>query len=251
MDGTVLTLFLLASFVGGVTSGIAGFALGLVVSGVWLHIITPVQTATLIVFYALATQSVAIWKLRHALSWRGVAPFIIGGAVGIPLGTLLLTYIDPAIARIGVGVLIVLYAAYGLARPEFKAIKAGTAADVVVGVLNGLLGGLTGLVGIIVTIWCQWRGWAKDAQRTVFQPVMLASAAMTAVSLGVAGAITIETVKLYLLGLPALLAGLWCGFRLYGKLDDAAFRKVILWLLLVSGMSLIIPASLFGFAASR
>jgi uncharacterized membrane protein YfcA len=222
-----------------------------VVSGVWLHIITPIQTATLIVFYALATQTVAIWKLRDALNWRGVAPFILGGAVGIPLGTMLLTYVDPAIMRVGVGVLIMLYAAYGLARPEFGTIKAGTAADVTIGVLNGLLGGLTGLVGIIITIWCQWRGWTKDAQRTVFQPVMLVSAAMTAVSLGVAGAVTLETAKLYLLGLPALLAGLWCGFWLYGRLDDAAFRKVILWLLLVAGMSLILPASLFGFAASR
>jgi hypothetical protein len=251
MNGTALTLFLLASFVGGVTSGVAGFALGLVVSGVWLHIITPVQTATLIVFYALATQSVAIWKLRHALNWRGIAPFIIGGAVGIPLGTMLLTYVDPSVLRVSIGVLIMVYAAYGLARPEFMAIKAGTMADVAVGVLNGLLGGLTGLVGIIITVWCQWRGWSKDAQRTVFQPVMLVSAVMTAVSLGVAGAITVETAKLYVLGLPALLAGLWCGFWLYGRLDDVAFRKMILWLLLVSGMSLIVPASLFGLVASR
>jgi hypothetical protein len=251
MNGTALTLFLLASFVGGVTSGVAGFALGLVVSGVWLHIITPVQTATLIVFYALATQSVAIWKLRHALNWRGIAPFIIGGAVGIPLGTMLLTYVDPSVMRVSIGVLIMVYAAYGLARPEFMAIKAGTMADVAVGVLNGLLGGLTGLVGIIITVWCQWRGWSKDAQRTVFQPVMLVSAVMTAVSLGVAGAITVETAKLYVLGLPALLAGLWCGFWLYGRLDDVAFRKMILWLLLVSGMSLIVPASLFGLVASR
>jgi hypothetical protein len=45
---------------------------------------------------------------------------------------------------------------------------------------------------------------------------------------------------LYLLGLPALLAGLWVGFKLYGKLDDAAFRKLVLVLLLVSGLSLIV-----------
>jgi hypothetical protein len=32
---------------------------------------------------------------------------------------------------------------------------------------------------------------------------------------------------------------LWLGFRLYGKLDDAAFRKLILVLLLVSGLALI------------
>jgi uncharacterized membrane protein YfcA len=89
------------------------------------------------------------------------------------------------------------------------------------------------------------RGWPKDVQRTVFQPVMLAAIVMSAVSLSIAGAVTAETVKLYLLGLPVLLAGLWVGFKLYGKLDDAAFRKVILLLLLASGLALVVPLSIF------
>jgi hypothetical protein len=41
------------------------------------------------------------------------------------------------------------------------------------------------------------------------------------------------------LGLPALLAGLWLGFKCYGKLDDATFRKLVLLLLLCSGLTLI------------
>jgi hypothetical protein len=51
MDGVGLALYLLATFVGGLTSGLAGFAMGIVVSGMWLHIISPVQTAILIVGY--------------------------------------------------------------------------------------------------------------------------------------------------------------------------------------------------------
>src|SRR6478735_3224100 len=43
MDGLVLTLFVVAAFAGGFVSGFSGFAMGLVVSGVWLHIITPIQ----------------------------------------------------------------------------------------------------------------------------------------------------------------------------------------------------------------
>src|SRR5262249_9583296 len=101
MDATVLGLFLSASFIGGVTTGLAGFALALVVSGIWLHIMSPIQTVTLIVGYNLVTQSYAIWKLRHALSWRRLAPFFVGGAVGIPIGTMLLTYVDPAYLRTG------------------------------------------------------------------------------------------------------------------------------------------------------
>jgi uncharacterized membrane protein YfcA len=241
MDGFVLGLYLFATFIGGVTTGVAGFAAGLVVSGVWLHIITPTQTAVLIVGYALLTQSYSIWKLRHALSLRRLAPFFIGGTAGAPLGAMLLTSIDPAHLRFGIGALLVIYSVYNLARPALKPLPGNVAADVGIGFFNGLLGGLTGLGGIIVTIWCQLRGWPKDVQRSVFQPVILAAGLISATSFALVGAITAETVKLYLLGLPALAAGLWLGFRLYGKLDEAAFRKTILWLLLVSGVSLIVP----------
>jgi uncharacterized membrane protein YfcA len=245
MDGTVLGLYLLATFIGGMTTGIAGFAMGLVVSGVWLHILTPIQTAALIVGYALLAQTYSIWKLRQAMSWRNVAPFIIGGAVGVPIGALLLTFINPAHLRIGVGVLLVLYSIYSLAKPALKPVQGGVPADLGIGFFNGLLGGLTGLGGIIVTVWVQLRGWPKDVQRTVFQPVILAAQAMTAISLVFAGAYTAETIKLYLYGLPALAAGIWIGLKLYGKLDEAGFRKVILVLLLVSGLSLVVPMSMF------
>ena len=226
-------------------TGLAGFALGLVVSGIWLHILTPIQTATLIVGYGLVTQSYGIWKLRHALSWRSAVPFVIGSAIGIPAGTLLLTVVNPAYLRIMVGVLLVIYSIYSLVRPAFKPVHGGVPVEIGIGFLNGLLAGLTGLAGIVVVIWCQLCNLPKDAQRSVFQPVLLAAMVMSLVSLSIAGAITIETVKLYLLGLPVLLAGMWSGLKLYGKLDDVAFRKVILLLLLVSGLSLIVPISIF------
>ena len=99
----------------------------------------------------------------------------------------------------------------------------------------------TGLSGVIITVWCQMRIADKDAQRTIFQPVNFAAMTLNVISLSVAGAITGATVGLYLLGLVPMFAGLWSGLKLYGKLDDAAFRKVILLLLLASGLVLIVP----------
>lgn len=241
MDGLNLALFLIAAFLGGLTNGLTGFALGLVVSGIWLHIITPLQTAVLIVGFSLVTQGYGIWKLRQSLNWRNVAPFILGGLVGVPAGAMLLAHTNPAYLRIGVGVLLVAYSAYSLARPKLKPFASNMPIDVGIGALNGLLAGLTGLVGVVVTIWCQLRGLPKDAQRMTFQPVMFASGCVTAISLSFAGAVTPETVKLYVLGLPLMLIGMWSGFRLYGKLNDDTFRKIILLLLLISGLALIVP----------
>ena len=64
-----------------------GSQLGLVVSGVWLHIISPTQNALLIVLCGFVTQASGIWWVRHAINWRALLPFIIGGAFGVPAGT--------------------------------------------------------------------------------------------------------------------------------------------------------------------
>ena len=244
MDGMVLGFFLLGAFLGAVTTGLAGFAMGLVVSGIWLHILPPVQTVSLMVSYSVLLQGYGVWKLRHALSWRRVAPFIVGGAIGVPVGAMLLALIDPAHLRTGVGLLLLLYSIYYLARPALEPVQGGVPADLVVGILNGLLGGLTGLVGIVVVIWCQLRGWPKDVQRAVFQPVIITTSAMTALWLGASRAFTADTVKLFLLGLPMLLAGTWVGMKLYGRLDEASFRKIVLLLLLLSGIFLVFPVSI-------
>ena len=241
MDELNLALFLAAAFFGGLTSGLSGFAMGLVVSGVWLHIIAPDQNALLIVLCGLVPQGSGIWRVRHAINWRAVAPFIFGGALGIPVGIALLTTVDPKVLRFTIGALLVIYSLYSLARPALKPVQSSSPTDFGVGIVNGLIGGLTGLGGIAVTVWCQLRGGPKDRQRAVFQPVMFATFVMSAISFAVAQAFTVQTLKLYALALPVLIAGTWCGLRLYGKLDDAAFRKTILSLLLVAGASLILP----------
>ena len=245
MDGLVLTLFVLAAFAGGFVSGFSGFAMGLVVSGIWLHIITPVQTATLIAGYGLLTQGYGILKLRQAVNWQNIWPLAFGTTIGIPIGVMMLTYINPAYVRFGVGLLLVLYTVYALARPAFKPMKIGIAPDIAIGVLNGLVGGLTGLGGVISTISCQLRGWTKDVQRAVFQPVLFAAFVVISISMGITGAVTSETLKLYGLGLPFMFAGLWSGFKLYGKIDDETFRRAVLILLLLAGVSLIVPALIF------
>jgi uncharacterized protein len=143
--------------------------------------------------------------------------------------------------RAGTGAFLIVYSLYALLRPTLKPVThGGAAADAAVGFFNGVLAGITGLAGILVTIWCGLRGWKKDEQRAVFQPAAVAIFLMTAAWLGAKGALSGDTVQLFLFGLPALAVGTWVGFKLYGRLDDAAFRKAVLVLLLISGAALLI-----------
>ncbi|QOZ72789.1 sulfite exporter TauE/SafE family protein [Bradyrhizobium arachidis] len=242
MDGIAieLPLFLLATFAGAFVAGLSGFAFGLVAASLWLYVLTPLQSASLIVGFGLLVQGYSVWKLRAALDWRRLWPFIVGAVIGVPAGVSLLTWADPKSVRIAVGAILIAYSLYAFFRPQLKvAVVVPPAADMTVGFVNGLLGGLTGLAGIIITIWCNLRGLPKDVQRATFQPVAVVVFAMAALWLGAKGSLTLDTAKLFALGLPFLFAGTWLGLKLFGRIDEAAFRKLVLALLLVSGVALL------------
>ena len=67
-------LFLSGTFLAALVAGIGGFAFGIVAAGVWLYILSPLQTATLIMGLGLVVQGYSVWKLRDALSWSRLAP---------------------------------------------------------------------------------------------------------------------------------------------------------------------------------
>src|SRR5260370_12950233 len=98
-----LAIFLLATFAAALVAGLAGFAFGLVAAAAWLHILTPLQTASLIIAFGLIVQGVAVWKLRHVVQWRRLWPFLAGGMLGVPVGVAILGFANSDYMRAGIG----------------------------------------------------------------------------------------------------------------------------------------------------
>jgi len=242
-----LIIFVLATFAGSVIAGLSGFAFGLIAASVWLYILTPAQTASLIALFAILMQGIAVWRLRCDVKLGRVIPFVIGGAIGVPIGVALLRWISPEFLRSGVGILLILFSVYNFARPKLVPVSiGGSAADWVVGLLSGVLGGATGLAGILTIMWCGMRGWTRNEQRTVFQPTTAAIFIMALIWFGEAGVLDRHTLRLFLIGLPVLLAGHWLGLKLYDRFDEARFRRVVLFLLLLSGIVLVTRGALLS-----
>ena len=75
--------------------------------------------------------------------------------------------------------------------------------------------------------------------------MLFAAFVIISISQLVAGSYTADTVKLYGIGLPFMIAGIWIGFKLYGTINDETFRRTVLILVLFAGVSLMISASGF------
>lgn len=228
------------AFAGGLASGAAGFAFGIVAAAVWLHVIDPLHTTMLVVSGGMLLQFGTIWPLRHAMEWNRLWPFLIPGAIGIPLGVALLVYIDASALKVALGVFLVIYGAYALLTPRLPVIAAGgRAADATVGFAGGILGGLGGLSGVLPAIWCQLRGWPRDTGRAVYQPFIVMAHVLTLALIGVV-ALDRRGLLLFAAMLPALVAGGLVGWTIYGKLDERRFRQALAVLLVASGVLLVL-----------
>ncbi len=235
-----IALLLMAAFIGGTVSGISGFAFSLVTAGVVTRLLPPSSATLILVAAPFLLQVFSLVQFRHAVQWARLWPFLVGGVLGIPVGVEILQRIDVLSFRLVIGCLLIVYSVVMLSIRRPVQINAGAPADGVVGFLGGVLGGLTGFAGALPTIWAGLRGWPKDEQRAVFQPYILLIQFLTLVWLGVQGAITLPALVSFMACVPAMLTGLWLGWRLYGRVDEHGFRRIVLWLLLLSGITLVI-----------
>ncbi|MGQ9369395.1 sulfite exporter TauE/SafE family protein [Azospirillum sp. ST 5-10] len=221
----------------GFVQGLSGFAFGLTAMAFWAWTLSPQLVGPVVVFGSLVGQLLCVRTVRLGFSWRRILPFVAGGAAGVPVGTLLLHHLDADLFRLGVGLLLVVYCPIMLfARAMPRIHHGGRAADAGVGWIGGVMCGVAGLPGPAPTIWCTLRGWDRDSQRATFQTFNLAMHALTFVAYIAAGAVTAEALHLFALVLPAVLLPALAGAALYTRFSEQAFRRVVLGLLLLSGV---------------
>ncbi len=230
----------LGAFLGGMASGAAGFAYGAVATAIWLHAISPLHAAFLVVSGGLVNQTGLVWSMRRSIEGARLWPFLLGGAVGVPLGVALVVKANPGSIRIGLAAFMVGYGSYALLAPRLPQLSlGGRIADAAVGFLGGLIGGVAGLSGILPAIWTQLRGWPKQVARGVYQPFILAAHLFTLLLIGVV-ALDRTGIGLFLAAIPMVLLGSWAGWLIYGKLDERRFQQMFAILLLGSGVILLL-----------
>ena len=236
---TLIVLWL-GAFLGGFASGAAGFAFGIVGSAIWLHALDPLHATMLVVSGGLTIQAGTIWPMRREINVRRLAPFVVAGLAGIPIGVWLLVRIDAHALKIALGIFLAIYGVYALATPRLPRVSGGgRTADAIIGFFGGVLGGLGGYSGVLPAIWCQLRGWSKEVSRGVYQPFIVMAHVVTIALIGVV-ALDRAGVVLFLLALPALMLGAFIGWRVYGRLDETRFRQMFAVFLVASGLVLVL-----------
>lgn len=240
MIDSYLAIVIGGALVAGFVQGLSGFAFSLAALSIWSWAVSPQVAAPMAVFGSLVGQVVAM-----PLTWRGtelkrLAPFVIGGLIGVPLGILLLDTLDPAEFKLALGLFLLVYCPIGFFMPaNWVVCWGGRWADGAAGWLGGVFGGIGGFAGALPTLWCTLRGWDKDTQRGVMQVFNIAMHVATLTGYVIAGdKITGETLTLFAIIAPVLVVPVLLGALVFRRLNQKAFRRIVLAMLFASGVML-------------
>src|SRR5215813_13865898 len=240
MTAAAYALLLFGALAGGFVSGLAGFGTALMALGIWLYVLPPAIAVPLVLVCSVIAQLSTLPSIWKTIDLSIVWPFLIGGLIGVPLGTMLIAHADPEVFKLTIGVFLLVFpAALYFQRKEMAVSFGGKTADAAIGFAGGILGGLAGLSGPLPILWASIRGWTKEQRRGIFQ-IFNGTVLGAALILQIAsGFVEPNVFWLALLAMPGTLIGAWLGVRTYHALNDRNFFDLVLALLFLSGLGMV------------
>lgn len=248
-----------AALAAGFTQGFAGFgstviALPLLVAVLGMRVAVPLGC-----LMALAINVALVGRMLGHVRRGPLTVLLLTSLPGMAVGGRLLSVAPEAWLEGLLGAMVLAFTVFaarsvpgadGGAVPVPSVDAAGTplrhAVTVAVGLVSGALGAAVGINGPPVVAWAMRQGWGRHALKsTLAGYFLLAGVGIVGVQ-GLHGEITGRVLLLFCVGLPALAAGLYGGHLCFGRLDEAAFRKVLLGLFAVSGAGLLWRAAGLG-----
>src|SRR6478736_3249461 len=113
-----LALLVVGAVVAGLVQGLSGFAFGMVAMSIWIWGIDPREATVMAVFGGLCGQVLAAFTIRRRAATPEFLPFLIGGLIGVPIGTYLLPHIGVTQFKLLIGSILAIGCPLMLATPR-------------------------------------------------------------------------------------------------------------------------------------
>lgn len=219
--------------------GVAGFGTALV-AGPLLILCLPLSKIIPLLVLLDCVAAFGNWlPSRRDVARSELLRLVPCMALGCVVGVVFLLNLKSDLLLLLMGIFISAYAVYSLAvkvRPR----RASAGWAIPTGTVGGLLGALFGSGGFLYALYLNAR-LPKEAARAT-QSALISCSTVVRLSLFVIAGVYADGALLLLAVclLPAMALGLWAGRRLTRKLSREAFVRLVTWLVLASGIALIV-----------
>jgi uncharacterized membrane protein YfcA len=203
----------------------------------------PVEVVVLSSAMAFTLSLLSVRSFSSVISLGEIKPLLLMSAAGTVLGVFILKLIPAELFQLCVGVA-VLIASMGLMASGTPVSLHVRGSSWLAGLLSGLMNGALAIPGPPIIIYAMVTELDPIRSRALLMAFFLASSAFALIAYAVAGVIELQSVKYYLLSMPALVGGDWLGSRLFDRYGRSLYRKVALLALAALGVSITLRALL-------
>ena len=238
LTGVELAIAIVAVTVGGVVLGAVSFGLGSVASPVLLLLIGAKPTVVIVNTFIVIQLSLVLSSTWRHIDIRSTKWLILGGIAAAPLGVFVLNVTAPGVLRIAIGVVIVVMGLLSLRELKIP-IATFPGSGFVYGFLTCLTTTAIGIGGPLGGIYAVGQRWPTQTMRAALAIMFSVSSLLAVVLFAFTGLYTRDTLINAGILLPGLLIGFGIANMLVGRLNQQAFRRVVVVLVLLAGCMLL------------
>lgn len=233
------------AFLGGFVNGLAGFGTSLFALGLFLQVMTPLEAVPISVVLSVVGSIPGVLVSYKYIEWPRLGRLLIPAFLGLPIGLVLLHVVEPLMLKLIIAAFMLFYSLYFLLRRGLPKIeKEYPAVDLSAGFASGILAGLAGLSGVLPTVWASMRPWPKLQTRALLQPFNVTILLSTAIMLLIQGAYTKPVGLSLLIAVPTTVVASQIGIRIFKRLADQQFQRMLIALVFLSGVGIMVREAL-------
>lgn len=225
----------LVTFSAATVAGTTGFGYGLVSVPLLILVLPPRMVVPAVTTHIFLISLLILLEVIKKVDLRRIWPLMATGLIGLPLGVYVLLALSEGALRTIVGVVIVFFAVALLLGLNLE-IKNEKLALLPVGVASGLLASGIAMAGPPVILFFTNQGMRKQVFRANLAAYFVFLNTITIPAHAASGLFTGDVVRYALLFLPTLVAGKVLGSFLSRKVPEEAFHRVVLVIVLCSGL---------------
>ncbi len=229
----------LVNFLATLSQTVAGFGAPLINMPFMIDWLGPQVATSVSAFIGLITAIAVLIYYRSDLNLLAVTNLLVPAILGVPVGVFLLSALNATIIQIILGVLVLLYALYSLFKPTLPPLEHPWWAYFF-GFVAGVTGGAFNISGPVIVVYAAFRQWPPNEFRSNLQGFFLVTNIFILAGHAIDGNLNNAFLHASLWALPGMALAIIIGIYLGNKINVNLFRRLILTLLIVSGIRLII-----------
>ncbi len=215
---------------------VAGFGFGLTATPFLLLMFEPKLVVPLVIPLTLLLDLLVVFQTREHLDLKMVLPLVVGGGIGVSLGTYILLVADPTVLKIFIASVIIAFSIYLLLGFTIN-ISRQRLAGGLAGLFSGGLATSTGVVGPPMALFLVNLGVEREPFRHLISAFSAIVHMLAIISLASYRVLGLSTLTPLMLLLPSVIVGAIIASRIPRLIEPRLFRRMVIVIVTVASVA--------------